>query len=142
MMTILVLVSCVPFVLLDFLSVFLPLLWFLFFLISLPLVLQVKGQQRWMLIAVGFLLLLFLCSSVTVSLCCPVLLRVSLCFFFILPVLTFFLFCSSVFPLLFSFLPSSVLSFLLLLQAKDGLVLVTVGLMIACKGMTVVQHAP
>jgi len=31
MMTILVLVSCVPFVFLDFLSVFLPLLWFLFF---------------------------------------------------------------------------------------------------------------
>jgi len=99
-MTILVLVSCVLFVLLDFLSVFLPLLRFLFLFFSLPLVLQVKGQQRWMLVAVGFLLLLFLCSSVTVSLCCPVLLRVSLCFFFILPVLTLFLSHSSVFPLL------------------------------------------
>jgi len=52
-----------------------------FCFIPLPLVPKVKGQQRWRLVAVGFFLLLFVCSSVTVSLCCPVLLHVSLCFF-------------------------------------------------------------
>jgi len=110
MMTILVLVSCVPFVLLDFLSVFLHLLLFLFFFISLFLVPQVKGQQRWMLIVVGFLLLLFLCSSVIVSLCGPVLLRLPL-FLFILPVLTFFLSRSSLCFSPFSFcLPCAISS--------------------------------
>jgi hypothetical protein len=52
-----------------------------FSFIPLPLVPKVKGQQRWRLVAVGFFLLLFVCSSVTVSLCCLVLLHVSLCFF-------------------------------------------------------------
>jgi len=110
MMTILVLVSCVSFVILDFLSVFLHLLLFLFFISLSSLVLQVKGQQRWMLIVVGFLLLLFLCSSVIVSLCCPVLLRLPL-FLFILPVLTFFLSRSSLCFSPFSFcLPCAISS--------------------------------
>jgi hypothetical protein len=52
-----------------------------FCFIPLPLVLKVKGHQRWRLVVVGFFLLLFVCSSVTISLCCPVLLHVSLHFF-------------------------------------------------------------
>ena len=83
-----------------------------FCFIPLPLVPKVKGQQRWRLVAVGFFLLLFVCSSVTVSLCCPVLLHVSLCFFLFslsssspslsrLSPCVYPLFCSPLFPLCF-----------------------------------------
>jgi hypothetical protein len=75
MMAILVLVSvfsaCVFFLSLS-LGFFLCFCFFFFFIL-LPLVLEIKGQKRWILVlcvpsfVVGFLVLLFLCSWVSLS---------------------------------------------------------------------------